>query len=683
MRTLEISQYLDLYVAEAQDHLLEMNQALLALEEQPDNLVHLEALFRAAHTLKGMSAALGLGHMAGLAHEMEDVLDSLRKRERRLTPELASILFRCLDVLTDQVQRLAAGEPAGEEATEVQAALRAALEAPAAPAPSPIASAAPERGWDLRVEIAPDCQLKGPRAFLVLKKARAIAALRGSDPPEAALRAGLYESSFHLFFPPEAPVDQVQRALLATAEVVAVHVQDIGEGRPPMSAPAAPAAPASRERVDVSPETPPVRPLPSPPEKAPPLAPLEEGAPTAPMVRVKVSLLDRLLEAVAELVINRSRMVQVARRHALPDLTDAVEGYTTTLNRLQEAVLAMRMTPVSQVLSRFPRMVRDLAHAQGKEVRFEMEGADLELDRAILDKIADPLVHLLRNAVDHGVEMPEERRRLGKPLPARITLRAQRLQDKATIEVIDDGPGLDAAQIGRLALERGLVTPQELAEMDEAAVLELICRPGFSTKVDVTGVSGRGVGMDVVKQAMEEVGGTLVIETTPGHGTCFRMVLPLTMAILTALLVQADGETYALPLTHVIRTLDVPSEAVRQLHEQAVCDWEDKILPLVRLGDLLGSGGRREAQRSSSLFGADPSIVFPVVIVERSRQRYGLVVDEIIGKEEIVLKPLTRLLQQIEQLAGATIRGEGEIVLVLDIPSLVRQLAREEGGRER
>jgi two-component system chemotaxis sensor kinase CheA len=304
------------------------------------------------------------------------------------------------------------------------------------------------------------------------------------------------------------------------------------------------------------------------------------------------------------------------------------------------------------------------------------------------------------------VETPERRRQRGKPLPAHITLRTRRLQDKAVIEVVDDGQGMDAARIGRVAVERGIVTPQELAEMDETAVLELICRPGFSTKADVTGVSGRGVGMDVVKRALDEVNGTLVIETQPGQGSCLRLILPLTMAIIPALLVQTDGETFALPLTHVVRTLDVPAAAVRWLHDQPMYDWEERslsasgkeaagapndapeaasrglskhLLPLVRLGDLLGAAGRPDFFRAMQIEDA----LLPVVVVERARQRYGLVVDEIAGKEEIVMKPLTRMLQQIEELAGATIRGEGEIVLVLDVPSLVRQLAREEGGRPR
>lgn len=687
---MEVSQYQDLFVAEAQDHLQEMNEALLALEDAPDNLVHLEAFFRAAHTLKGMAAALGFTPLAGLAHEMEDILDLLRKRERRLTPDLANVLFRCLDVLSDQVQGIAAGEGAGEDTSEIQAELRAALETPPPPtAPTASPAAVPEAGWEVQVEVAGDCLLKGPRAYLLLKKARAIAPLQGSIPPEDALRAGQYEQFVQLFFPPEVDLAVVERTLCATAEVVSVAAKGLGETGAgvdlPPSVCSAEAAPA---------KAPPATPTPkatAPPDLAPSAAPalaqktsrppttVATGTASAPMVRIKVSLLDRLLESVADLVINRSRMAQISRRHALSGLEEAVESYTTSLDRLQEAVLAMRMTPVGQVLSRFPRMVRDLAHSQGKEVRFEMEGTEMELDRTILEKITDPLVHLLRNAVDHGVEMPEERRRRGKPLPAHITLRTRRMQDKALIEIVDDGQGMDANQIGRLAVERGVVTSQELVEMDETAVLELICRPGFSTKVDVTGVSGRGVGMDVVKRALDEVNGTLVIETEPGEGSCLRLILPLTMAIIPALLVQADNETYVLPLTHVVRTLDLPATAVRWLHDQPVYDWEESILPLVCLGDLLGSGDHAAYFETAR----QEDTLLSVVVVERGRQWYGLVVDEIAGKEEIVLKPLTPMLQEIEELAGATIRGEGEIVLVLDVPSLVRQLSREEGGRSR
>jgi two-component system chemotaxis sensor kinase CheA len=381
-------------------------------------------------------------------------------------------------------------------------------------------------------------------------------------------------------------------------------------------------------------------------------------------VRIKVALLDQLLEAMADLVINRSHLAQVARKHALPDLKEAVEAHAGAMNRLQETVLAMRMTPVAQVFNRFPRMVRDLAHQQGKEVRFEMEGTELELDRTILEKITDPLVHMLRNAVDHGVEPPEERRAAGKPAAAHIRLQARRVQDKAIIEVRDDGQGMSPQKIVKVAVERGLITAQEAADLDAAAIFELICRPGFSTKTEVTGVSGRGVGMEVVKQTMDEIGGTLEIESQPGQDSCFRLIFPLTMAILPVLLVRVGREVYALPLTHVVRTIEPLQSDVRHLHHQPVLRWEDKILPLVTLGDLLEVTREKEAAEEA----------LPVVVVERGRQQVGLVVDEILGKEEIVLKPLEGILGQIEGLAGATIRGEGGIVLVLDVAGLVRLL---------
>jgi two-component system chemotaxis sensor kinase CheA len=386
--------------------------------------------------------------------------------------------------------------------------------------------------------------------------------------------------------------------------------------------------------------------------------------PAAPIVRIKVALLDQLLEAVADLVIHRSHLAQIARRHTLPGLKEAVEAHGDLMDRLQETVLALRMTPAAHVFNRFPRMVRDLAHQQGKEVRFEMAGAELELDRTILEKVTDPLVHLLRNAIDHGVEPPEERRQAGKPPAARVSLRAYRAQEKAVIEVQDDGRGMSPDKIAAVAVERGLTTAQQAAEMDQAAVFELICRPGFSTKTQVTGVSGRGVGMEVVKQVMDEIGGVLEIESQAGLGSRFRLTFPLTMAILPALLVRVGRETYALPLAHVVRTLEPARSEVRQLHDQPVLRLDEKILPLIPLAGLLGAA-------------ADEAVAeaLPVVVVERGRQQYGLVVDDILGKEEIVLKPLEGVLQ-IEGLAGATIRGEGEIVLVLDVAALVRLAAR-------
>jgi two-component system chemotaxis sensor kinase CheA len=731
----DLSQYLDLFVSEAQDHLQEMNRALLALEQKPGDLSCLEAFFRAAHTLKGMSAALGFQQMATLSHTMEDLLHALRQKECPFTADLADLLFRSLDTLNSLLQGIAAGEGETADIVSIQAALRAIQERPAE-LPSRGVSGlvgagdgqVSRAGWELQVEVAPDCVLKSARAFLVLKRLAAVAPIVRCEPPEAVLRAGQYEERLRVFFAPGADPQALQAAANSVAEVVAATAQEVGSdfhpglaSAPPQSppsdggeaipspvrtgepTPAAPRGPGGQggggpvatilkgestlpvvEGDNLPPGPPPARrgepisPFPitaKPPSAQPPFGivgeggqgdrsePSPAGTPVTPVVRIKVALLDQLLQAVADLVVNRSHLSQVARRHALPDLKEAVEANDSAMNRLQETVLAMRMTPVAHVFNRFPRMVRDLAHQQGKEVRFEMEGTELELDRTILEKITDSLVHLLRNAVDHGIESPEERRASGKPAAAHVRLQARRAQDKAIVEVRDDGQGLSPQKILKVALERGLITPQAAGEMETAAIFDLICRPGFSTKTQVTGVSGRGVGMEVVKQAMEEVGGTLEIDSQPGQGACFRLTFPLTMAILPALMVRVGAEMYALPMTHVVRTIEPLQSDVRRLHHQPVLRWEEKILPLAYLADVLECARGENAAEEIS-----------VVVVERGRQQVGLVVDEIIGKEEIVLKPLEGILGQIEGLAGVTIQGAGDIVLVLDVAGLLRLL---------
>ncbi len=719
---MDLSQYLDLFVGEAQDHLQEMNQALLDLEQKPGDLNCLEVFFRSAHTLKGMAAALGFQQMAALSHTMEDLLHALRQKERALTPDLADLLFRSLDTLNSLLQGIAAGEGETADISSIQAALRAVQERPAElpgrEVSGPVEAGEGQTagaGWELQVEVAPDCILKSARAFLVLKRLAAAAAIVRSEPPEAALRAGQYEERFSVFFAPGVDPQALQAAASSVAEVVAATAQLVGAIKKlEIEADVPPPPQPSPSEGEVASEPSPLRGdgkaaharAQSPfgkgvhsdihsdsdsrgrvrgesrssaahfPEE--PISPFPDreggqgdrsGTPITPVVRIKVALLDQLLEAVADLVVNRSHLAQVAHRHALPDLKEVVEAHDSAMNRLQETVLAMRMTPVAQVFNRFPRMVRDLAHQQGKEVHFEMEGTELELDRTILEKITDSLVHVLRNAVDHGIEPPEERQAAGKSPAAHVRLQARRAQDKAIVEVRDDGQGLSTQKILKVALERGLITPQAADEMDTAAIFDLICRPGFSTKTQVTGVSGRGVGMDVAKQTMDEVGGTLEIDSQPGQGACFRLTFPLTMAILPALMVRVGAETYALPMTHVIRTVEALQGDVRRLHRQPVLRWEEKILPLAYLADVLECAQGKAAAEELS-----------VVVVERGRQQVGLVVDEIMGKEEIVLKPLEGILGQIEGLAGVTIRGAGGVVLVLDAAGLVRLL--EPGGQQ-
>lgn len=709
------AQYTDLFISEAQDHLQEMSQLLLAIEadrrsDTPDvETEQVASLFRAAHTIKGMAAALGFQQIAGLAHRMEDVLDLWRQKQRNLTPSLANVLFACLDRLGDLVNAItAAGSESGESSRElallddVLSASPKTTESQSLPEPARLPTAG-HSAWEVHVQIAPDCQLKGPRAFVVLRRLSGLSPLLECQPTEPELRAGNYAEGFSLFFGTEANPQALSQAAERVAEVVSVSVEPIAApetgvtetqitlaDQPEANAPSP--ATAAVVRPPQSPDSGLIGTQASPP-------PSEAEVATA-IIRLKVSLLDQLLEAAADMVVNHSLLMQIARKHDLPDLKDGLEVHATAIKRLEQVVLSMRMIPVAQVFNRFPRLIRDLAHDLDKDVRFEMEGGEIELDRMILDRLTDPLVHLLRNAVDHGIELPVERRQAGKPLPAHIRLAARREQNKVLIEVSDDGRGLSPENILLVALERGVLTQRQAASLDQSAILDLICLPGFSTKTQVSGVSGRGVGMDVVKQTLNEMGGGLEIESHPGQGSLFRLTCPLTMAILPAILVRCGVERYAIPLTHVVHTLEPQAADLRWLYAQPVLPWENTLLPLFSLGHFLGTPGAvsiprlpeqsslDEAARSSDEAGTSASTgagqrggqPIQVVMVARGRQAYGLVVDEILGKEDIVLKPLARYLGSISGLSGVTLRGEGEIALVLDVAGLVQALAASRKG---
>jgi len=417
----------------------------------------------------------------------------------------------------------------------------------------------------------------------------------------------------------------------------------------------------------VTPEAPAEAPRPPEPPAAPaPPVPQEPGPqrPTLPQtIRIHTRHLDALLNLVAELVISRSRLWRIQERYQLPDLQEALEQHDRLLGKLRDTVLGTRMVPVGQVFNRFPRMVRDLLRQRGKEADFILEGKDIELDRTILERVSDPILHLLRNAVDHGIEPPEERERMGKPRRGTIRLRARRERESVIIEVSDDGRGLDRHHIVETAIQCGLITPEEAEALSEHQTFLLICHPGFSTAQQVTEVSGRGVGMDVVQREMEALHGSLSIETEPGKGTTFRLRLPLTLAIIQALLVTVGEETYAIPLTQVERTLEVIPQCTSQVQQwQLITDGMGKPFPLLDMAELLDV----PQPRSSA---SEPRYA---VVVGEGRERVGLMVDGLLGQEEIVIRPLPPILADIPGLAGASILGEGQVILILDALNLHR-----------
>jgi len=382
-------------------------------------------------------------------------------------------------------------------------------------------------------------------------------------------------------------------------------------------------------------------------------------APALPQwVRINVRHLDSLMTLVEALVINRSWLTRIQAQHDIPALKEALGQQGRTLADLRDTVLNARMVPVAQVFNRFPRMVRDLLKQEGKEAELIIVGREIELDRTILEQISDSLVHLLRNAADHGIEPPEEREKVGKPREGTIRLAAWRERDQVIIEVSDDGRGMDPTKIAETAVARGLVTPEEVAEaMSQHEILMLICHPRFSMTEQVTRVSGRGVGMDVARRTVESLRGSLEILSTPGVGSTFRLRLPLTLAIIQALLVKVGPETYAIPSSFIERTVAIEPHQIKPIQHRAVI-MLDETLPLIRLDEVLQSPEGGNDSRY-------------VVVVRREQQKVGLLVDSLIGQEEIVIKSLPGFVGKVRGLAGATILGGGEVVLILDVPNLV------------
>lgn len=375
-------------------------------------------------------------------------------------------------------------------------------------------------------------------------------------------------------------------------------------------------------------------------------------------VRVDIERLDKLMNLVGELVINKTRIAQIATAHNLVELNETVEQFDRISTDLQNLVMKVRMVPVEQVFNRFPRMVRDLAKELGKEINFVMEGKETELDRTVIDEIGDPLLHLLRNAIDHGIEKPEVRRKLGKNPEGLLLLAARHEGNSVIIEVEDDGQGLDVDRIRKRAKEMGLIDDD--SRLDNSAIIDFIFHPGFSTAQTVTDLSGRGVGLDVVRNKIESLSGTVTVESKPGAGTRFRIRLPLTLAIIQAMLVKVNDETYAIPLSSVAETTMVKPESIRQVQKQEVILLRGQVLPILRLKKLVGLPLEND-QADKELY---------VVIVHRGNQQVGLVVDTLLGQQEIVIKSLGRLLAGIPGLGGATILGDGKVSLILDVGTL-------------
>lgn len=707
-----MSQYLQVFLDESGEHLQRLNELLLELEKEPGNKDLLNEIFRIAHTLKGMSATMGFDSMAELTHQMEDVLDKLRNDELEPSPDIVDILFECLDTLEAMVDEIGDTGKCSVDASSIIDRLRrfAGAEgvpttAPSPPPPAEAPSTLPEGGektaeaeapaeeivvsfneydkevmkeayhkgfkaYKIKVVLDEGCLLKAARAYIVFHELGEMGEIIKSIPPSEDIEEEKFENEFIVVFISKEEADKIKTRIEGVSEIKEVIVSPVKlEELGLEEAKEAPSREAKEEAPAVSAPARPVSPT-------APSAPAVSAAPAVDKekllkhrikgmrtIRVDIDRLDDLMNLVGELVINKTRLVQIGSVYKLTELDETLAQIGRITTELQAVVMKLRMVPVEHVFNRFPRMVRDLAREEGKEVEFIIEGKETELDRTVIDEIGEPLVHLLRNAIDHGIEPPDERERLGKPRKGLLKLSAHHEGNYVVIEVQDDGKGIDIEKVKQRAVERGIVSPEEVERMTENEILMLITLPGFSTSDKVTEVSGRGVGMDVVKSKVEALNGILEIETEKGKGTKVIIKLPLTLAIIQALLTRVGEEIYAIPLANIDETLSITPQDVKLVRNQEVILLRGSVLPLVRLHDVL------DVPPAPSKNGDEEE--YAVVVARVGEKRAGLVVDTLIGQQEIVIKSLGKLLRGIKGISGATILGDGKVALILDVVPLV------------
>ncbi|MGG0938092.1 chemotaxis protein CheA [Brevibacillus centrosporus] len=680
---MDMNQYLDMFIEESKEHLQAINANLLLLENDPGNITHVKEIFRSAHTLKGMSATMGFEDMANLTHEAENVLDLIRNQKLMITSDIMDVIFQSVDLIEGMViditeggdgsadvsgpvkklRAIVAGEFTAE--SEVAAASAVAIEEEA-PAEEQIVAGeqdlddyalmvlkqSKELGNNLMwitVTLNDNCLLKAARSYMVFDQLESLGEVIKTKPTVEDIENERFETSFEIAYVTMHPADKIRSAILNISEIQDVKIDPIGlkEAQLPV--------PAVVEKVETA----------APVKKEPDAqqAPVRKQAAGGKTIRVDIERLDILMNLFSELVIDRGRLEQLAREIGKSELQETVEHMSRISGDLQNIILTMRMVPVEQVFNRFPRMIRDLQKDLNKKVNLEIIGAETELDRTVIDEIGDPLNHLLRNSLDHGIESPADRKNAGKPEEGTIVLRAFHSGNHVFIEVKDDGAGINKDRVLKKAIERGIVNPAAADSLTDKQIHELLFAAGFSTAEVISDISGRGVGLDVVKSKIESLGGSVGVESVRGQGTTFLIQLPLTLSIISAMLVQVQDEKYAVPLSSIIETAVFRKDQIMMAHRQKVIDFRGRVVPLVSLQDIFQVPASDSVQDDEEV---------AVIIVRKGEKMAGLVVDSFIGQQEIVLKSLGKYLVNVFAISGATILGDGQVALIIDCNALIK-----------
>lgn len=670
---METSEYLDIFIDESKEHIQSLNDQLLALENSPEDVNTVGEIFRSAHTLKGMAATMGYQDIADLTHKMENVLDAVRHNQLQIDTDIIDVIFQAVDQLEGMIVDIAGGGDGSADVRELVTILEA-IERKEAPTnnktdqvrktekiPSPLYSLdqfektildqSKESGFDnfeVTVYLNENCLLKAARVYMVFEAVEQLGEVIKSEPPVQELEEENFDSEFHLLLVTQEDAETIKQNILKVAEIAEVRVLPYKENTS-LNEKAMPEHEQSPREVlktemkaDKTEKQPQGKNLP------------------AKTLRVNIDRLDALMNLFEELVIDRGRLEQISSTLQHTELQETVERMSRISGDLQNIILNMRMVPVEQVFNRFPRMVRQLSKDLGKKVTLEIIGAETELDRTVIDEIGDPLVHLIRNALDHGLETPEVRINKKKSEEGYLLLKAYHSGNHVFIEISDDGAGINREKVVEKAIGNNIISREEAEKLSDSQVYQLIMSSGFSTADKISEVSGRGVGLDVVKNTIESLGGTITIESEEDNGSLFSIQLPLTLSIISALLVEIGTGKYAIPLSSIIETAIISKKDILNAHNKYVIDFRGKVVPLIDLKTVF----EIPADEQDAEF-------YSVVITRKGEKMAGLIVDTFIGQQEIVLKSLGDYLGDVFAISGATILGDGQVALIIDSNTLI------------
>jgi len=699
---MDVSQYLEIFIDETKEHLQSLNEQLLILEKEPENESTINEIFRAAHTLKGMSGTMGYKRMQNLTHNMENIFSEIRNGKMSVTATIVDLLFKGLDALENYLSNIStSGDEGTEEYTDIISQLDVCLkqglgEVPAAaPTANTAAAVAVEEkaepavsasdkekfrafkyadhekhamneaiatgqhAYGITVYIQETCLLKAARAFLVFKTLEGLGTVIKSEPAVQDIEDERFDFDFSMVLITKEGLDAVKKAIMSVSEVDSVYLsevkaeeivmpkEDITEQKQETSGVAAAVAQAVQNAPEKKQTTQTSKPV------------------VNRSVRVDIEKLDDLMNLVSELIIAKNGLVSInnaddAAKQNNSGFNEQIEYLERITTNLHTSVMKVRMVPLESVVNRFPRMIRDLSKKLDKKMELYISGEDTELDRTVIDEIGDPLLHLLRNAADHGLESNAERVALGKPETGSIILNAFQEGNNVVIEVKDDGKGIDAEKIKQKAIAKGTITAEQGEAMTDKEIIDLLFRPSFSTAEKISDVSGRGVGLDVVKTKIESLGGDVEVRTVLGQGSNFIIRLPLTLAIIQSLMVELGTEKYAIPLGSIQTIEDIPVSEVKYVQTKEVINLRGTVIPLIRLNEVL---------EVESVKAKDENLT--VVIVTKGDKLAGFVVDNLIGQQEIVIKSIGKYINNSKMISGATILGDGEVALILDVNTLV------------